>query len=224
MAKLRDIVRGIRAVHPVEFRRANAPAIQPGSAPPGDSAQVRLGVRVLTGAETADVYQKAQEDSAARGVVKWDSDHEICRLYLMAHTIAHACVDIDSPENAREPFFDSVQQILESDALGTDNLALLYELQVRWQDEVAGRNAAMTVNECVRLVLDDANRKPGEPGPLVLLPHAILVSCTRSLVSLAQSLLTARLFGGEGSESPTPSSKNETASEPKTPPPETTEP
>lgn len=222
MGKMRDIARGVRAVKAVSFRRANAGSVQPGSDPSSDSAQVRLGVRVLLGAETLEVYEKAAAAARDHGVATWDAEDPVCSLFMMAHTLHIACVDLDSDEKRRERFFESVEQILEDDELGTDNIALLYEQQVQWQDEVSGKSPMMTVAEVTRLVLDDAGRKPGDPGPLVHLRHASLVSCVRTMGQLSLTLLTARSLTGLDSVTPTASSSSaeaEAAAQTSAPPP-----
>src|SRR5690606_27729676 len=123
--KFSDIQKGTRAVKDVKFRLGNAPvpttlAVTDGI--PDDEYAHRVGLRVLTGEETAQIYANARRDAFAAGVTKWLDSDPLCRLYEMAHTVAIACVD---PDNSSEPFFASVREVLESPALGSDNIAYL---------------------------------------------------------------------------------------------------
>src|SRR5688500_12376089 len=144
--KFREIAKGKRAWKPVTYRLANAPveSAQPGQDSPEDPHLQKVGVRVLTGEETAMVYQRAATDAAAKGVAQWEELHPICRVYEMAHTLHLACVDVDAPA---EPYFESATQVLDDPQLGTDNIAYLFEQHSNFQDECSFQKKTLSVEE-----------------------------------------------------------------------------
>lgn len=195
MGKLSNRAKGTLAVKPVSIRLARL-AAQPGQAPSGDPAEFKLGLRVLTGAETLDVYEKAMAASEKRGV-KWDEDHPICSLYVMAFRLMTAAVDVDDdsglpvdPQHL-SPCFASAEEILESPLLGTENIIWLNQLWQDWQDANSPLMRKFSFEEAMGFVIQDMQRKDGDEGPLVGLPRATLVSCVRTMGAM---LLSSPIF------------------------------
>lgn len=198
-----EIAKGTRAVKRVKFRLANgpAPSVEPGQAPPDDPSTVEVGVRVLTGEETATVYYRAQEAARAKGVDTWDGDREVCRLFLYVHSLVLGCVDPDSPEGGEpRPFFDSAEQILASPDLGTDNIAFLYEQLEAWQDECSIRPTAVGLDQAVAIILREADRPENAKSPFDGMRPAMLRSYLRTLAPLLRDLLRDRLLSTSPSD------------------------
>lgn len=165
-SELDRIFAGTRAIHRVEFPLVNLPgalqadqpelaaqraenmaAAQPGQAPPVAPPTPEVGVRVLTGEETAEVYQKAWADAQKRGATKPDETDPVYALALSVWTLAYACVDPDSKPADPEPFFgwglsgsarptpeQGAAEIYASTHLGRDGIAYLAEAHELWQD------------------------------------------------------------------------------------------
>jgi hypothetical protein len=192
MAKLRDIAKGTRAIKAVPFRLASAPLLPPGVET--DEHTIMVGLRVLSPGEIADVYQKAMEAAALAGVSQWLDTHPLCRLHEMFHTVALACVDVDSGERA-EPFFvGGVEEIRTSVDLTGDSIAFLYAQHQLWQDECSGpRGAAKTPGELVAMVAEEAARpENARDVPFSRLRPSAQLSCFHSICVLLWSSLTAK--------------------------------
>jgi hypothetical protein len=199
--KLRELAKGTRAVKAVPFRLANAPEPPPEE---GQDPHVHMvGVRVMTGDEIAAAYEKAQTDVAKRGVAQWLDTHPLCRLYLMAHTLAVACVDNEARD---EPFFVSAQQVMSSPEVGGDNIAYLFEQQQAWQAESALDAKGKTPEEVIGLLAMEAARTENAESPFDRMPRATLVSCLRS----SARLLTTLLMGNSDTGSSDDSNSSET--------------
>lgn len=198
--KLRDLAKGTLAVNPVTLRLANSyQAAQPGQPPSSEPVQVELGVRVLTGAETLNVYEKARVRARQKGVETWKDDDPICSGALMAETVAVSY--LDRADNT--PFFRDADELLESELIGTDNIAYLHEQFVAWQDRCSIRSSQkLTTEQAIAIVLDDMEA-PGNPeSPLLKLGHTSLVSLARTLaVLLSRSLKDRSPSGSAGTSS-----------------------
>ena len=71
----------------------------------------------------------------------------------MGATIRVAVLDPDTPASAREPHWDSLDQVL---ALDGDTIAQLHEQQRIWQEECSPSARKMTANELMKLTTDIA--------------------------------------------------------------------
>lgn len=207
--KLRDIEKGTWAVQPITLHLANV-AAQPGQASDEASATVRVGVRLLLGTETAEVYEKAQSLAKEKGVPEWKDEHPLCRLYLMTCSIHRAVCDVDQDTGKAigsgpfpDAFFDSVEQVLDNKRIGTDNIAYLYEQWVRWQDEKSARNTKVTLNEAIGAILVDMGAPDSPDSPLFSMGHATLVTCIRIMARPLFSLLRTRSPSGQPETSST---------------------
>jgi len=201
MAKLRDVAKGTLAVKPVTLRLANAVA-QPGQTPSDEPTEFKLGLRVLTGDETIEVYEKAAAAAKAKGIAEWDEEHPICALYVMVNRLALAGVDVDEasglpPDPGKlTPCFASADEILASALIGTENIVWLNSQWVEWQDEHSPLTTKFSFEQAVGMMLQDLDRKDGDPGPLASLPRATLVSFTRTMGALWLSSLKLRSPSG----------------------------
>lgn len=215
--KLREIAKGTRAVRPVSMRLANAPAVD-GPDWENDENTIKVGVRVLTGAEISDALQKAQESVAKAGVPQWLGTHPLCRLHEMAHTVAVGCVD---DEKRGEPFFvGGFDEVMGSPEIGSANIAFLFEQIELWNDEVNGRTAKLTAEQLISAVVQEAERPENAPERFFSrLSPASRVSCFHSLAKLLSDLLTNRSASTLPVESSTTSTPSE-ESKPSSPEPE----
>jgi hypothetical protein len=200
--KLKQLAKGTRAVKAVPFRLANAPE-PPAEEGAQDPHVHMVGVRVMTGDEIADAYQKAQADAAKRGVKEWLDTHPLCRLHLMAHVLAIACVD---NEARAEPFFVSADEVMSSPEIGGDNIAYLFEQQQAWQQENTISSKGKSAEDVIALLAVEAARTENDPSPFEGMPRASLVSCLRTTAFL----LTSSLMGSLESGSSTDSNSSET--------------
>lgn len=222
--KLRDVAKGTWAIKPITFRLANAvEAVQPGQ--PASDAPVfaTAGVRLLTGRETADVYEKAAELAKSRGVEKWDPAHPQCLLMEKACAIARAYVDIESDIRNPDPFFASVDEVLDDPRIGPDNIVFLHERYEWWQDECSFEKKTMTGEEVIATALAHAEAPESSEGPLGRMRPGLRESYTRTLAVLLSTLLTPRSPSGAPTATSSQSSKSESA-EPPPASPETSDP
>lgn len=185
--KFSDIAKGNRAVKEVGFRLGNAPLInlKPGEPLPRDEYYATCGLRILTGEETKEIYRRSREQARAEaGIEQWLDTDPLCRMYEMAHTLHIVCVDMESGDRC-EPFFASVDDVLKSPALGSDNIAYLYEQHHLWQDENSLKTNGLTIEQVLTLIAAEADRPENAESPLA-----------RMRPSIRESFLhtTARLF------------------------------
>ncbi len=135
-----QIAKGTRAERPVEIELG------------GET--LKFAVRPLIASEEGDVAAGARTYAESKGVKNPTPGDALYDLGLAMHTIALGCVDLESPADKRAPYFDGgVAQILDSDVLGRDAIAYVYEIQQRWQDECAPRKLAMAPDEFAAAVV-----------------------------------------------------------------------
>lgn len=197
--KLRDVAKGTWAVKTVPLLLVNAGAPVPGQPPSEASATVKVGIRVLRGEETAAGLQKARELAAEKGATEWKETDPLCRLYEIACTLLYCVCAVNQKTGEPEmegrlpvPFFESVEEMLGSDYIGTDNLGYLHEQWVRHQDECSFRNRKLTIEEAVGAILVDMEAPDSTDSPLLSMGHATLVSCIRILGKVFLSSPTDR--------------------------------
>jgi hypothetical protein len=116
-----QVVRGIRAVWPVVLHL------------PGRSV-VRCGVRPLhPEVEEPLVAAEARQRAGEEGGKATPGD-PIFEGWLQVLTLARACVDLDAPEGASEPFFDGGPEQIRAHLDG-EAIRQLYRAQVAFQAE-----------------------------------------------------------------------------------------
>ncbi len=187
MPRFSDIAKGTRAVKVIDFPSDNTrcelladlpelaaqraqdaarAAAQPEQATP--EAPPKIGLRVLTGIETAECLHKARDFAIERGIADPKAGDPIYDLGLMVHTLAIGCVDVDSAEAARVRFFDGgAQQIL--DHLDQDRIAYLYARHEIWQDECSPQAMKLSVRDAyahiVKVTVSDDGGPFGQMRP-----------------------------------------------------------
>ena len=179
---------GTRAERPVEITIRGVP--------------VKLAVRPLSGDEEGLALSRATEYAKAKGAAKVEPNNPIFDLGLMVHQLALACVDVDSPANARAAFFDGgADQIFGS--LDTEEIAFLHARYELWQSECSPSQRARTPAELVELLVkiveaeDDLPFALARPGTLLSLLRITGRLCLSSpelrsqLISLSVGSTTA---------------------------------
>lgn len=207
--RLRDIEKGKRAIKRVPFRPATG-AAQPGRAPLEPHAdEVALGVRVMTGEETAEVYKRARADASAAGVDQWDEDDPICRLHRMVHTVALCCIEVPDdpgapiPDEPR-PFFESAEEIRSSHLVGRDNIVYLFDCIEEWQMDCGGvLEKNLTPEQVIGIMLQEAERPESADSPLDRMRPGLRRSCFRTSGALLGSLLQDRSHSSSPGDSST---------------------
>jgi hypothetical protein len=116
-----DVVRGARAVRPITLRL------------PGGSV-LRCGVRPLhpeveSPLVAAEARRRASDDGG--GAAPGDP---IFEGWLYALTLSRACIDLDAPEGAPEPFFDGGPEQIRAH-LDAETIRQLYRVQAAFQQE-----------------------------------------------------------------------------------------
>lgn len=213
--KLRDVVKGTRAVKPITFRLANAPPPPPLSAEEAaagvsssqDPGLVTVGVRVLTAGEQHIIFARALEDAKSKGVAEWAENNPICRLAQMIRTLELACVDAEKTDEA---FFASAAEIESSPEIGVDNLVMLFEEHDQWQDECSFQASKhLSFDQMLQVVIEEAERDDNALSPFSRLRPGMRASCTRFLAKLWWDSAKASLRSSSPDESSGTSSPND---------------
>lgn len=146
----------------------------------GPSAAVALVA--ITEAEYGDALGKARKYAQERGVANPEPGDDLYERGLMIHTLAAACIDPDSPEDAPQPFFDGgAAQILASDTLTPEIVGYLYGLQQQHQDEHNPLVKDLSPAEFMAAVIKTAG---GDPSFFVSSRPGTQWSFVRTLASL----------------------------------------
>jgi hypothetical protein len=141
-----------------------------------------FALRPLTGTEEGIVLERATEYATAKHAAKVESGNPLFDLGIMLHSLALACVDVDSPEGAREAFWDNgAAQI--ADSLDTEQIAYLYAIYERWQGECSPTQKAMSAAQMVDTLIGIAG-SDGDDSFFDRMPLGILVSCLRITAKL----------------------------------------
>jgi hypothetical protein len=111
-----------------------------------------FALRPLTGTEEGDALARATEYATEKKAAKVESGNPLFDLALMLESLAIACVDVDSPKDARAPCFSSAREI--ADALDGEQIAWLYARYEIWQAECSPSKRARTGADLVKLLVD----------------------------------------------------------------------
>ena len=154
MAKFRDIALGPLARRAIEF-------------PLPSGRIVKVDVVPLFGESEAAVLKEARAFAQERGIPDPKDGDELYELGRWIAVIVRGVVDPDSPEDAPQPFFDGgAAQILdERTGLGREWIALLFEAQQAWQDELAPRPKGMNAGEYLTAILNIIQAPPRSELP-----------------------------------------------------------
>ena len=188
------ILDGILARKPVPF------SLRPGPLPvatqnadgswtyPTEAGVFFVDVRPLTSLEEAEALSKARAFAVERGVKEPREGDPVYDRAVRTFFVAASCVDHESPKEAPEAFCTAE----DAWKLDGERIALLYEQQVAWQDEISPRR--LTLSEAEYVGYMTALAVAGEDLPFDLVPLATQRACLR--------ISARQLFG-----SPTPKSQ-----------------
>ncbi|WP_394849701.1 hypothetical protein LZC95_19890 [Pendulispora brunnea] len=147
----------------------------------GDGAEEPPCIVVpLSAAEDSEVLAFAAEYARSNKAEPKEGD-PLYDLGIMAKTIALAVRDIDSPPEARTPFFDGgTDQIFE--LLPRETIVYLFELCQIWQDACSPSVRRLSVEQLVGHITELAEAE--DDGPFVRLSPATRSICMRILARL----------------------------------------
>lgn len=145
------VTKGIRAEKPIEFTLE-------GGEP------CKCVMRAMTGAEEISVAGDAIGIAKKRGVENPIDGHPIYDVAIWACTLAVTCLDPDSSSERRDPYFADAEEVLAG--LHTDTIAILFERQQIFQEEVSPRRRAQTFDDLLRMTREFA--EANDDGPFVL--------------------------------------------------------
>lgn len=222
MGRLADIARGTRAIRRIELplvnhrcsllpdlpelaeqRAADRAAWEAGGGGSDPATTVTVGLRVLTGAEAAEVLSRAAAFARSKGVTEPKDGEPLYELGRMVHTILLGVVDADSPPTDVTPFFASAEEILTSEHLGRDGIIYLAEQHEQWQEHCSPQMARIAPDEMLGLVVQLAGDRDGDF--FVKLRPATRLILSRTLAGLWLSSLTDKSPSGSTSGSATSS-------------------
>ena len=165
--KLSQVQLGTRAERPVEFSYRGT--------------TVKLAIRPLVGTEEGLALERTTAYATEKKAAKVEPGNSLFDLGLMAHTLVLACVDIDSPVDAREPFFDGgIAQVF--DLLDTEQIVYLAAQFELWRDECSPSQKRMSADQLIATLYTVA--ASGSDLPLRSMAPALLVSCLATTASL----------------------------------------
>jgi hypothetical protein len=235
MPKFSDIQKGTRARRTIEFPADNTRckllvplpeladqqardqerwekerAAQPGQAAPiAPGATVKVDLRVLSGEEEAVVLDKARKFAIGRGVKVPRDGEPIYDLAVMIETLALACVDSESPEEAPALFFESSREIL--DGMDRERIVYVYTVWETWQEECSPQAKTMPPEEFFDIVVRAADSED-PTDPFCRLRPGMQWICFRTMASLLISLLPLKSLRSSLSELGTTSGGTPTTS------------
>jgi hypothetical protein len=187
--KFSQVVAGKRSERPVEFMHRGVVH--------------KTALRPLDGMEESLALSRATEYAQGQKALSATPGNALFDLGYMAHCLALACVDTDSPVDARTPYFDNVDQVL-----GLDGELIIYLNTLRevWQQECSPTRATLPAGEListlVRIVEQD------DPDFFIGLRPGTQWTLLRSTASLLLDLPEGRsrlssLFAPTSAQTPT---------------------
>ena len=206
MAKFSNLRKGARGYREIDFER-----------PDGQVDKVR--VRALLGARDDEIFRAAKEFATANGGNPVVGDVEFDRgIYL--HTILLACEDVDSPLDKAEPYFPSLDTILDKDTgLDRDRIAYLFEVQQQVQDEFAPRPKKLTPLQYFEWMKATAEADDGVELPFERSPRPTQRAFVRGLAQTVWTSLQAKFSSGPPSRADEKSSESSASTSPNSNPP-----
>lgn len=143
-----------------------------------------FAIRPLTGNEEAEALAGARDFTKSKGSVDPKPGDPLFELGIAVHTIAIGCVDVDSPETARAPYFDGgAPQILGE--LAREEIAYLYERHAQWQDECSPTVSKLQGGELIAELIRQVEAE--DDGPFVRLRPAVRWHLLRTTARLCLS-------------------------------------
>ena len=201
MAKFSNLRKGARGYREIDFER-----------PDGQVDKVR--VRALLGARDDEIFRAAKEFATANGGNPVVGDVEFDRgTYL--HTILLACEDVDSPLDKPEPYFPSLDVILDKDGgLDRDRIVYLFEVQQQVQDEFAPRPKNLTPVQYFDWLQRTAEADDGVELPFERSPRATQRMFVRGLARTVWTSLQVKFSTGPVSPADEKSSESTASTSP----------
>lgn len=226
MGRLADIAKGTRAIRRVELplvnnrctllpdleeladqRAADRAAWEESRQGSEPTTTVTVGLRVLLGAEAAEVLSHAAAFARSKGVTEPRDGDPLYELGKMVHTLLLAAVDPDSDPRAVTPFFASAEEILTSEHLGRDGIIYLFEQQEIWQEHCSPQLARFAPDELMGLIAKLSEDRDG--SFFAKLRPAMRLILSRTSASLWLSSLMDKSLSGLISEADTSSAATE---------------
>lgn len=165
---------------------------------------LRFALRPLDGTEEAAALERATEFARSRNAASVVPGNPLFDLGLMVHSLALAAIDVDSPAEARQPYFDAGADAVLG-AFGPEEIAFLYARYEHQQAECSPTINRMSANEMVGHLIEIAGSD--SDLPFVRLRPALQLSLLRFsarqlLSSPAGSSLLSSLSGTTPIEPP----------------------
>lgn len=187
--KFSNAVVGTRAERPVSFQIRGT-----------DHA---FAIRPLTAAEDALALEYATAYAQDHKAESARPGNPLFDLGYMLHTLALACMDVDSPAASREPFWTNAAEI--EGVLGPEDIAFLHARVEAWQAECSPTRSAMSgaelVGHLIKIAEDDSDLPFSQLRPGL----ASILLRTTARVLLASPELRSQLtslFGTTANASP----------------------
>lgn len=189
--KFSNILRGTRAEKKVVL-------------PTIEEKEFAILLRPLTGLEHEEANAQALERARSKGVTEPKLGDPIFDLAMMAAVLLHGCVDPESPPNARQPTFSSLEEILVG--LHPEEIVFLHHSHEIWQHECSPSKGVVDDTNLLQVVREVAG-PAGELNFMRLLPN-MQVSCAISMARTLLPLLEAKSSPGKSSETTSTSNEN----------------
>ena len=175
---------GKRAELPIEFEHRGEKLV--------------FAFRPLDGEEEATVLERATEFARVRKADECKPGNPLFDYGQMVHSLALAAIDVDSPVEKREPYFDGGEADVLA-AFGQEEVAFLYARYDFWQGECSPTRRQMTPKELLTTIIDIARSETDLPFSsmrpsmqlLCLRSMARLLLNSQDLSSLSTSLFNA---------------------------------
>lgn len=177
MSRFSLILKGTKATNPVDL-------------PLDGGTSAKLLVRPLNGREVGECVARARSFAVAELAKEAErcgqdakaipEPREGDRLYDFGYMLAALLFGCLDSEDARVPFFASVDEIL--DGLDVDRIALLYEAQQAWQEQCAPRPKGMDGRGYIDMISALASEEDDDAeSPFFKLPRSTQLTFLRTL-------------------------------------------
>ena len=140
--KFSNVLLGKRAERPISFEFRGI--------------EHKTATRPLDGMEEGLALARATAYAQEQKALEAKPGTPLFDLGYMANVVALAYVDIDSPEDARVSYFDSVAQVLSLDG---ELLQYLHARQETWQQECSPTKATMPAGELINTLVRIVERE-----------------------------------------------------------------
>jgi hypothetical protein len=211
--KLRDLMRGTRAIHVVEIPLVNVPNSGAEESPELVEARKRdaqifgttieqmptkakVGLRVLLPGQWADVQTAARQFAIDRGNPSPTEDDPNYNLGTQINTLCRACVDVDSDPSNPELYEPKPEEWLTNPNLTRDSLTYLCEEWEWWNDRVNPQIKNFNDYESFAFI----GQLVGDPDRFLLLRPGVQRALVHFMAVQLWSLLTPKSPSSGGSD------------------------